>query len=263
MTGAVRAVHPALRGLLAGPMVGYDLRTDPRAVHFGLPAPAATVILAFEEPIDVGWADTPGESAKHWQMVSGMHTRPALVHTHGTQCGIQLSLTPLGFRLILDAPIGALANEVAGLDELGVPSALHARLADEPSWDRRLALLEEELLRRAVDERASQPGDEVAQAWRLLRRTGARVDEVAGSVGWSRRHLTNRCVAEFGVAPKQVIRLARFDRSRQAVRSGLTLADAAYRFGFSDQSHLTREWVQLAGRTPSQTLAEEFPILQD
>lgn len=49
-------VHPALTGLVER-IVGYDDRPDPASVHHGLPGPATTVILSFDEPLDVlGWS---------------------------------------------------------------------------------------------------------------------------------------------------------------------------------------------------------------
>lgn len=262
MAGGVRPVHPGLRGLLAGPMVGYDLVTDPRAVHFGVPSPAATVILAFEEPIDVGWVDDPTRSEQNWVMVAGLHTKPSLVHTHGRQCGIQLSLSPQGFRSFFGTPIGALAHDLTGGPELGVPADLHERIADAPDWETRFDLVESHLLARSADRPTEVPAD-LARAWALLGRPGVRVEAAAAEVGWSRRQLQTRCGQEFGITPKQLARVARFDRCRGAVRAGLGLAEAAYRFGFSDQAHLSREWTELAGQSPRRSLADDFPILQD
>ncbi|OYN94273.1 AraC family transcriptional regulator [Enemella evansiae] len=262
MAGGVRPVHPGLRGLLARPMVGYDLITDPRAVHFGVPSPGATVILAFAEPIDVGWAHDPGRSEQNWFMVAGLHTRPSLVHTHGRQCGIQLSLTPQGFRSFFGTPIGALANDLTGAAELGVPTAVHDRIAGATDWETRFDLLEAQLLSRAGDRVSTVPA-ELDHAWHLLGCPGARIEAVAAEVGWSRRQLQNRCRQEFGLPPKQLARVARFDRARGAVRAGLALAEAAYRFGFSDQAHLSREWSELCGLSPRRSLADDFPILQD
>ena len=51
MSGALRPVHPALRGCLAAPMVAYDLVLPFEAVHVGVPSTAATVIIAVDEPL--------------------------------------------------------------------------------------------------------------------------------------------------------------------------------------------------------------------
>lgn len=259
MPGAVRPVHPALRGLLAGPMVAYDLTLDPRAIHLGVPSASATVIIAFDEPLDVGWLDRPETSERIWASLSGLHVRPALVRTHGLQRGIQLALTPHGCRALFGAPLAALVGATAPLAELprGLTEAEHARVADTPTWRGRLALLESLLLARLADD---APPRDVAYAWSLLV-AGRPVAETAHEVGWSRRHLQTRLRAEVGLAPKVVGRLGRFTRARELVRGGASLAEAAYACGFADQSHLSREWRELAGRPPSEH--EEFPILHD
>lgn len=262
MAGAVREVHPGLRGLLAAPMVGYDLTTDPRAVHFGVPGPGATVILAFDEPLDVGWVDTSAGSQQHWSMVAGLHTRPCLVRTHGIQHGIQLLLSPQGFRSFFGAPIGALAHQLASTQDFGVPAAVHDRIASATDWSTRFDLLEGHLLQLATDPATAVPA-ELSHAWNLLGSPLARVEAVAAEVGWSRRQLQNRCAQEFGIAPKQLARVVRFGHCRAAVRGGLALAEAASRYGFSDQAHLSREWTEFAGLPPRRSLTEEFPILQD
>lgn len=41
------------------------------------------------------------------------------------------------------------------------------------------------------------------------------------------------------------------------------LADLAARCGYYDQTHLTREWRELAGCPPTVWLAEELPYVQD
>jgi transcriptional regulator GlxA family with amidase domain len=89
----------------------------------------------------------------------------------------------------------------------------------------------------------------------------ARVESVADHVGWSRRHLAARFQGEFGLAPKRLARVARFQRARALIDARLPLAIAAAEAGYADQSHLNRDWRALAGRTPTQA-AEDFPIVQ-
>ncbi|HOA58762.1 MAG TPA: hypothetical protein PKI09_12305, partial [Dermatophilaceae bacterium] len=103
-TGAVGRPHPALRPFVNA-YVGYRHQGAP-AVHHGVAGPSATVILAFDEPIDTAWKDDPASRGEHWRLASGLHTRPALIHTGGSQHGIQLDLTPLGVRALLGLPVG-------------------------------------------------------------------------------------------------------------------------------------------------------------
>lgn len=265
MPSVVRAPHPALAAYVDD-YVGYDHVLDPDAVHHGLPSPASTVILAFEEPLDSGWVDTPG-STGYWTLAGGLHTRAALIRTHGRQCGIQLGLTPLGVRVLLGVPIGALTNIVVDHGELpgGIAAGVHARLAAASSWEERFRLLDTHLLTLAGRHDRAHALPEVAEAWRVIvgSRGRARIEAVAHHVAWSRRHLETRFRAELGLTPKQVARVARFDRARRLAATGRPLGDVAAVTGYADQAHLTREWRALAGQTPRQTLAEQHAFVQD
>lgn len=88
---------------------------------------------------------------------------------------------------------------------------------------------------------------------------------LAQEVGGSRRHLGERFRREFGLTPKVAGRVMRFESTRRLLgtpgRPGL--ADVAARCGYADQAHLTREWRELAGCTPSTWLTEELPSIQD
>ncbi len=108
---------------------------------------------------------------------------------------------------------------------------------------------------------APEPRAEVGRALAGLTR-GASVQRVADDVGYSRRHLTSLVRAECGLTPKAVQRIGRFETSRSLLGT-VSLAEVATSCGYADQAHLTREWVALAGCTPTTWLREEFPFLQD
>jgi transcriptional regulator GlxA family with amidase domain len=89
---------------------------------------------------------------------------------------------------------------------------------------------------------------------------------LAGEVGWSRRHLTDRFTAEYGLGPKAMARVLRFERARwMIVRAAFpSLAAVAAECGYADQAHMTREWQALAGASPTAWLAaEQLPFVQD
>ena len=88
------------------------------------------------------------------------------------------------------------------------------------------------------------------------------IGALAASTGWSVRHVHTCFVAEFGVTPKQVAQLMRFERARALVARGGSLARVAAESGYADQAHLTREWTRFAGQPPRATLAElaEFAV---
>lgn len=241
-------------------MVAYDLQVPIDAAHVGLPSTSATVILAVDEPLDVGWLHDPTSSSRRWCSMSGLHLTPALIRTHGMQRGIHLELTPFGSRALFGAPFGTVAGHTVDLADLprGLSPAEHEAVTAPAAWAARLTTLEALLLDRL---QAAHLAADLRRAWQLLS-AGQRVSWVADEVGWSRRHLANRVRSEFGVSPKELGRLARFQNASRMVQSGLPLAQAAQAAGYADQAHLSREWKTFAGRSPS-TCTEPFPNLQD
>ena len=266
-TGAVGRPHPALR-LFVNAYVGYRHQGAP-AVHHGVAGPSATVILAFDEPIDTAWKDDPASRGEHWRLASGLHTRPALIHTGGSQHGIQLDLTPLGVRALLGLPVGALARALVSHDDvpLGLTTQAHEAIADATTWPQRFALLDTALLAAVTsggERRTAAAPSAALEGWHLLNASAGRmsISALAASTGWSVRHVHTCFVAEFGVTPKQVAQLMRFERARALVARGGSLARVAAESGYADQAHLTREWTRFAGQPPRATLAElaEFAV---
>ena len=261
---SVRAAPAApLRGLLSW-YSGYRQEGVPPGRHRGLPSPYLTVIITLGDPLTVARhpdpADPPGE---YLTLAGGLHTRPAIITHPGRQSGIQLALSPLGARALLGCPAGALAGiDVDGSEVLGdVARELHERLGEAGSWPARFALLDQILLDHADLDRQVTP--DVAEAWRLLTRSGGtvRAGELARRVGWSPRYLQRRLQAETGLTPKAAARVARFDRARRTLQrqatapagraaaspAGLSLASPAAECGYYDQAHLAREFRELAG----------------
>jgi AraC-like DNA-binding protein len=264
---SVRAAPAApLRGLLSW-YSGYRQEGLPPARHRGLPSPYLTVIITLDDPLTVARhpdpADAPGD---YLTLAGGLHTTPAVITHPGRQSGIQLALSPLGARALLGRPAGELAGiDVDGSEVLGgVARELHERLREADSWPARFALLDEILLAHADLDQQVTP--DIAEAWRLLTRSGGmvRAGELARRVGWSPRYLQRRLLAETGLTPKAAARVTRFDRARRALQDqpGLPLASLAADCGYYDQAHLAREFRELAGCPPSAWLAEEFRNVQ-
>ena len=283
---------PALRPLVAW-YHGYRQTGERPARHRGLPSPWLTVIITLDEPLTIQEHPDPRQAASaHQVLVGGLHTSPALVTHDGSQSGIQLGVTPLGARVLLGAPAGALATlDLEGDQVIGRFAAdLQDRVRAAATWAGRFAILDALFAARAgLDLGWSRAGDagpvpsrtgpmdtrdliapEVRYAWRTLLTTcgAVPVAELAQETGWSARHLDNRFRAEIGLTPKAAARVIRFDRARRMLmrRVGAggapALADLAAAGGYYDQAHLAREFRGLAGVPPSRWLAEEFRNVQ-
>ncbi|MFJ9114937.1 helix-turn-helix domain-containing protein [Streptomyces sp. NPDC102394] len=267
---AVRAAPaPPLRGLV-GWYSGYRQRGLPATWHRGLPSPWLTLILTLDEPLTVAaHPDPAARPGDYPTLLGGLHVTPALIDMPGRQSGIQVAVSPLGARVLLGLPAGALAGIDAHADDVlgaGVRE-VHDRLREAPDWTARFRVVDDWLLGRLARGRDVRATAAVADAWRRLLGSGGRlrVDELAAGTGFSDRHLRTLFRTEIGLTPKAAARVVRFDRARRrlAAQPGPPdLAGLAADCGYADQSHLDREFAALASCTPSAWLAQEFRNIQ-
>lgn len=248
---------------------GYRTEGAEPGVHAGLPSRSLTLIVAFDDPLDVEMAQSgAADRREYWAMLAGLHTSPALVRHSGRQVGVQLALSPHAAPGLFGVAASALANGAARLEEVAprVAPELVDRLSSAPSWRARWDVLDDVLLAMLDERHAIRP--DVDAAWSLLvQAQGAiGIEALARELGWSRRHLTKQFSSAFGLPPKAIARIVRFERAQRLLRDTArpSLAAVAQTCGYADQAHMTREWTRLAGSPPTVWLAEEaVPILQD
>jgi AraC-like DNA-binding protein len=258
---ADRQLPPALSPYVLT-LSAYDLAPGADGVHRGLPSTALSVMLPQHEPVDIGWADAPTSQRSLWSVVSGLHSRPALIHQPGRQRGIWMTLTPLGARALFGLPAAALSGEITDLGTVAPAMAdLPEQLAALSSPDQRLRLVQRALLRALAANDDHAPLPHLRRTLDVVART-TRVQEAADVLGWSRRQISSTFRSEFGVTPKEYQRIARFEASRgrltaMAQAGPVSLATVAAMSGYADHAHLTREWRSMADCTPTHWLASE------
>jgi AraC-like DNA-binding protein len=159
----------------------------------------------------------------------------------------------------LGVPADALRDERVGLAELwpGRTERLAEDLAAAPSTEATQAVLGSAVLARV----RADP-DPAVPALLTLARGGTRVGAIADAIGLTERQLHRRCLAAFGYGAKVLQRVLRFDRAIRLALDGARLADVAYRAGYADQAHLSREVRALAGLSPSEYLGDRA-VAQD
>lgn len=238
-------------------MAGYRIAGVPAGVHIGMPSGTVSLILALDAPLDLVGAD--GRRGRYDTVLAGLHAGPALIRHDGYQHGVQLDLTPAGASLLVGGPAAEVSGTSVDLGQIIGPSArrLHERLSLTPGWEERFALVTQTLF--AGRETRWEPRAEVRHAWRLLRGSRGRrpIHEVAHEVGWSARHLGERFRDEFGHTPKTTARVLRFQESQRLVARRAPLVDVAMVCGYSDQSHLNRDWLEMAGTSPTRWLRDD------
>jgi AraC-like DNA-binding protein len=198
--------------------------------------------------------------------IGGLDDRPTIVSFGDTYGAIDLKLTPLGAYRLTGIPLSELSGACVPLRDVfgGEGEEVVARLRASEDWDERFDLLEAFLLRRV----AGGPVPDPAVAWAFDRlsatRGAARVESLAAELGCSRRYLRDGFVRQVGLPPKMVGRLIRFQHVRERIQevpdpAHPRWAELAHAAGYADQSHLNREFRELAGTTPSDFVRRLLP----
>lgn len=257
-------------------LYGYAADGLAEGLHRGIPSRGLTFIVSMDDPVE--GADGPeeweaGRIAAFDTLVAGLHTRPTYVRQPSCQRGIQISVHPLAARAILGVPAAELEGRTwRAEDVLGERLLrLRERLHEMPTWEMRFDAVED-FLRPRSDVRPARhrPRPEIAAAWRSLAAThgGASVRALARSTCLSERQLGVIVRREFGVTPRELAGLMRFDAAfadlTAAVRAGRRplLADVAAATGYYDQAHFTREFRRYTGIPPGAFVGEEIANIQ-
>jgi AraC-like DNA-binding protein len=281
-----RGVHETAQragGGASGPVVrhyvGYEEWPGSGFVRREVARHGVALILGFGDPLDVYGPDDGADGAAQplGAFVVGNQLGSSLTGINGHQLGVQVELTDAG-ALALFGDVQQLNDAVVPLDEALGPGAggLLERLAETATWAERLDLLDAVL---GAGSPAAALADVPALAPEVVWLRGqlessrgqARVEPLMDETGWSRRHVTERFRRQLGVSPKAYARLLRFEHASALLCElgpGRGVSDVAMEAGYYDQSHLTRDFVALAGMTPGTYaadagLAPEVRFVQD
>lgn len=253
-------------------MVGYRTLDVPDGTHLGMPSASLTFIVSADEGVEAAADVTQLPLARAQRVIlGGLHLRASHVRQRRGQSGIQLAVHPLASRALFGVPAAELSvDDFDGSAVLGaVARQLSDQVAEAASWPAAFDVVAGFVQRSADARNCVRP--ELRHAWRMLRCSGGRVSvaAVATEVGLTPRHLGTLFRREVGLAPKAVARLMRFETATaRIVRSvsasaGVDLADVAATTGFSDQAHLSAEFVAFTGLPPRKWIGAEFRNIQD
>ena len=253
---AVRPPHPRLRGLLHRDLLGFEQESAAFSSWLEPPRPALTLIVDLEGEISLDGVPLPHA----W--IAGLSDRYAVVEFGARYASIDLELTPLGAWSLLGLPLAELEGQTVRLEDAfgRAGQRLVHQLHDTRDWDARFDAVETFLFARAAA--GPRPAPAVACALSRLWETEGRerVESLAAELGCSRRYLHARFREQVGLAPKSVARLIRFGAVRRRIElTPRRWADVAYECGYADQSHLNRDFRELAGTTPSDFITRLLP----
>ena len=190
------------------------------------------------------------------------YSRYFVIDTREQRANVGVAFRAGGTWPFFDPAGDELQNQHVGLRDLwgSAGDTLRERLLAAPTPRAKLALLEAELLERAI--RPLQRRAEVDFALALLDQAphDYSIATLSEHVGLSARRFTRLFSLEVGLTPKVYARIQRLRRVLDCMRQsiGSDWTEAAQRCGYFDQSHLIRECRSLSGFTPTELAARRI-----
>lgn len=245
---------------------GFSEHASTPVHRLEVPASPGVLVLCCGEPITLHSALHPGSAARLSAFFGGLQIGPQLVSHPGNNDCIEIRLPPSAAYSLLGGAVTEISRDVIDLldiEPLAIGVLLN-QLRGASTWQRRFAAVDGFLARRFAESKQCVP-PELGWAWNVLERAHGQIAiaALARGVGWSERHFTERFRAFFGVPPKAAARRLRFARAFDFVvgRPRSDLAAIAAEAGFSDQSHMTREFGVFAGAPPDALRSAHFDDL--
>jgi AraC-like DNA-binding protein len=227
-----------------------------------LPDGRPELVLHFGDPFERVRADGTSERQGR-RLFAGQLTGQLILRPTGRIDVLGVRFNPYGAAALVDGPQHGLAGRTLGVDDIS--TALGRALAHvqerSSSLDDAAARVQQLLVRvmrpDRIDARVRVAADEITARNGLVS-----VEAVADWVGVTRRHLERRFLDTVGVSPKRLARIARFQNALRMMEFGESAhgAQTAAACGYADQSHLIREFRDLAGCSPSAHLLREAEL---
>jgi AraC-like DNA-binding protein len=231
-----------------------------------LPVASSVIVLCCGEPVVLQSALSPGFTARLCAFSAGLQVQAQRVWHTGVNDCVEIRLPPLAAFALFGGAV-AESNQTP-LDLLDVARQPVRILLDQlqaaSEWRDRLAAVDQFLAGAFAQSRKRIP-PELIWAWKTLERSHGQVAirSLSRKIGWSERHLINQFCAYFGTRPKAVARRLRFSNAFNLItsRPADDLSTIAAQAGFSDQSHMTREFRDFSGLTPAVLRTARFDDL--
>jgi AraC-like DNA-binding protein len=183
--------------------------------------------------------------------VYGKRTRPAQTFATAAFALSGVVLKPQGLSTLLKTPPADLSDGSVPLNEFSKEN-IRDRLLNARSSQERVTILSEFL--RAHADNAMSEDLLITESLSRIRRAirWIRVPDLLRSLKVSERQFQRRFIRAIGVPPHQYIRIARFRKAMQLMKTNQfqRLSDMAYDLNYVDQSHFIKDIEAFSGYTP-------------
>jgi AraC-like DNA-binding protein len=206
------------------------------------------------------WGDGEFENkrsvSRSW--LSGQHSRPITVEGATNSCMIGVQFKPGGASPFVPGPVAELNDNVTELDALwrSLANELRERLLETQDIETRFTILETVLMQRA----AGRLTVDQSMAYVLHRLQASpesiTIRQLASDVGLSQKRLMSMFERHVGLKPKMLSRVLRLQRVLQHVElePATPWSILATQYGYSDQSHLVKDFGAITSLRPTQYL---------
>ncbi len=222
-----------------------------------------TLIICLADPIAVSSLDAAGSPLTAFAAGAASGALKAVCGANNT--GIEVQLRPWFAQCLLGQGVVGARAGITDVTHL-LPSDLDRSGGGSISGlNDQIELVTDWLLRRAATG-SDDPRPEIIQAWHLLEASAGAlsITDLAARTGCSHRYFKEIFEAAAGLKPKRAARLLRLGRAIELIETAdkPPLSEIAYACGFSDQSHLTREFQHLAAISPAVLGARRLTEMQ-
>jgi AraC-like DNA-binding protein len=288
--GRWRAAHrpsePRLRDYILGYFASEGFLPTPLHERH-LPLREVSIVLNFAAPHRIIDPSDPKRTTEHrnaW--IVALRHRHQIREAFGARDFMVVRLTPIGAHMLLGAPMDLLTDRTLALEDVDSRFSRlltgHAEAAHD--WAARFDIVENIIAERLAS--APPPPAGLLHAWRILQESPNHVDlaRLPEEFGCSRRHLIAQFHTYFGMAPKMIARISRFQLAVRAVhrlgrrdplsyaegkpyldcqtvgtvrpptQTAIPWTDLALDCGYYDQSHFINEFRSFSGLSPLEFL---------
>jgi AraC-like DNA-binding protein len=208
----------------------------------------------------------PGDATRSSAFFAGLQAQAQCVLHSGINDCVEIRVPPPAAYALFGGAI-AEANEepVSLLDVIPETIGMLLDQAYDEYVGTSIRCSRSRFLARGFAESKRRVPPELTWAWGTLDQSHGQVPirALARAVGWSERHLINQFRVYFGVRPKATARRLRFSYAFDMLAAHPTadLSTIAAQAGFSDQSHMTREFQTFSGVSPGVLRTARFDDL--
>ncbi len=237
----------------------WILHSDAKISQLTFPIGCMQLVFHKGTPLHVS---TSG-SLQNYATVSGQTNYPSYLKSSGNLKMIVTVFEPYAAGCILKLPCNLLYNCEVAAEDLGDRSlnGLSERIIETENDDTCIKLIELWLLQRISESHGDLNTNRVRSAVREMNQNPfVSLQQLSEVTNLSRKQFNRIFIDMLGMNPKEFYRIVRFQRALSMMQKKTNtvdhFSDIAYACGFSDQSHMIREFKTFSGLTPLQLVKE-------